>query len=327
MNFRVLVTNKIPPAGLERLRSCPGLEIDYRENGLDNAAICQALGGDGYDGMLVCFMDSISAQVLKCGYPRLQIVSTMCVGYNHIDVKAASEMGIVVCNTPDVLTESTADATVGLIITACRRFKEANLAVTHGKWKGINDWDPLWMCGTDVYGSTVGIVGLGRIGRCVARRLTGFSTKICYTGPRRKLDAPSEYEYVAELDRLLAISDIVVVLCPLNDSTLGLFNAEKFNLMKKSAVFVNVSRGPVVNQDDLVTALENNTIYAAALDVTTPEPLPVEHPLNKLSNCFILPHITCATVKTRNSMAEMSADSIIAQYKKESVPNVVQVGM
>lgn len=322
--LRVVITNEIPPAGLARLRSCEGLELDYPGPGgtLDQGEIIAKLR-EGADVLYCLLVDRITPEVLAAGGSRLKLVSTMSVGYNHIDVKECSRLGISVSNTPDCLTETTADTALGLVLATCRRFKEATASVTNGGW---GTWQPLWMCGPDVHSSTVGIVGLGRIGAAVARRLKAFNCKILYTGSKPKpasITEPLGAEFIEDLDSLLERSDIVIPLCPLNDSTKGMFNASKFAKMKKSAVFINAARGELVNQDDLIVALKERVIFAAGLDVTTPEPLPLDSELNKLPNCFILPHIGSASLNTRNEMSLMAANNVIAHFKKESLLNPV----
>lgn len=322
--WRVVVTSDIPPEGLATLKSCEGLELDLPTHGekLDSKAINEKLS-QGADALYCLLTDRIDKSTLDAGGDRLKLVATMSVGYNHVDMVECTKRGIAVSNTPDCLTETTADTTLGLVLAASRRFKEATQAVVDGSW-GV--WEPLWMCGQDVHNSVVGIVGLGRIGSAVARRLRAFNCKILYTGSRPKPDVagPLQAEYVS-LDTLLERSDIVIPLCPTNDYTRGMFNAETFAKMKKSAVFINAARGELVNQDDLIVALKERVISGAGLDVTTPEPLPLDSELNKLPNCYILPHIGSASQATRGAMAKMAADNVVAAYNKKPLPNEVRI--
>lgn len=274
----------------------------------------------GADALLCVLSDKVTTTVLDAS-PNLKMVSTISVGYNHIDIAACKSRAIPVGNTPDVLTETTADTAVGLVIAACRRFREATASVHGGTW---GTWALLGMCGMDVHSSTVGIIGLGRIGAAVARRLRAFNCTILYSGRSEKpaLAGPLEATFVS-LDDLLARSDIVIPLCPLSSETEGMFNATIFKKMKRTAVFVNAARGELVNQEDLVTALNDGTIFSAGLDVTTPEPIPTDHPLTKCENCFILPHIGSASEKTRENMANIGVRNLIAAYDGVTIPHEV----
>jgi lactate dehydrogenase-like 2-hydroxyacid dehydrogenase len=245
----------------------------------------------------------------------------MSVGYDHVDVAALHARGVALGNTPGVLTETTADLTLALLLATARRLPEAWTAAREGAW---GPWQPEWMTGRDVHGSTVGIVGLGRIGAAVARRLLGFGCRIVYSGPRphAELAAPLGAAYLP-FDQLLAESDFVSIHCPLNDATRHLFGQDAFARMKPTSVLINTSRGPVVDQDALYTALSTGQIAAAGLDVTTPEPLPLDHPLFGLPNCVVLPHIGSASIATRLQMALMAADNLLAGVRGQPLPNSV----
>lgn len=323
--WRVVVTRRVAPEAMAILRSAsPTLHLDVwdSEDPIPSSELLSRIGS-GADALYCMLTDKISAEVLDAGGPRLKMVSTMSVGYNHIDVAECKRRGIVIGNTPDVLTETTADTAVGLVLAACRRFKEATASVVDGTW---GSWNPYGLCGPDVYGSTVGIIGLGRIGAAVARRLRAFNCRILYSGRARK----PEFEEVLDatfvsLEELLRSADIVIPLCPLNESTRGMFDASKFAAMKESAVFINAARGELVNQDDLYTALSEGQIFAAGLDVTTPEPLPTDSPLIKCPNCFILPHIGSASKGTRTAMATLAARNLVAAYTGEPLPSEVKL--
>jgi lactate dehydrogenase-like 2-hydroxyacid dehydrogenase len=223
-------------------------------------------------------------------------------------------------NTPGVLTDATADLTVALLLGTARQLVQGAEAVKAGCWK---TWEPMGYTGPDVYGSTVGIVGMGRIGQAVARRLAGFNTRILYHDPHCE---SIPYELGAEcvdLDVLLAESDFVTLHTPLTPETNGMFNAEKFKKMKPTAALINTSRGEVVNQDDLLAALRDGVIAYAGLDVTTPEPLPADHPLLDLSNVIILPHIGSASIPAREKMSTMAAENLLAGLKGERLPTCV----
>lgn len=322
--WRVLITNEIPAAGLERLKACAGLELDYdpSRGGLSEADLIAKLS-DGVDAVYCLLTDRITAPVIAAGGDRLRLISTMSVGYNHVDVAACASAGVSLAHTPDVLTETTADTAVGLALAACRRFKEATASVADGTWGA---WRPEWMCGPDVHGSTVGIIGLGRIGAAVARRLRAFNCRILYSGRRPKPDlaGPLQAEFV-DVDTLLATSDIVLPLCPLSPETEGMFDRKAFGKMKRTAVFVNAARGELVVQDDLIEALKAGDIFAAGLDVTTPEPLPTDSPLVNMPNCFVLPHVGSASLATRGGMAAMAAENLVAMYEGKPIPHEVKL--
>ncbi|XP_022101305.1 glyoxylate reductase/hydroxypyruvate reductase-like, partial [Acanthaster planci] len=255
--------------------------------------------------------------------PSLRVVSTVSVGYDHVEPQQLKERGVLLGNTPGVLTDATAELTVALLLTTSRRLIESTHHVKNGTW---GSWKAFWMCGPGLSGSTVGLVGLGRIGQAVGQRLKAFGVKrFLYCGHSPKLGAETLPAEFVSLDDLLQQSDFVVVCCALTPETQGMFNSAAFKKMKKSAVFINTSRGDVVNQDDLVEALQSDTIAYAGLDVTTPEPLPVDHPLLKLTNCVVLPHIGSATVETRTAMAMLSARNLLAGLEGKPMPAQVQL--
>ena len=268
---------------------------------------------------LYCMLTDRIDEDLLSGAAELRAISQMAVGVDNIDLAACTARGIPVGHTPDVLTETTADTAFGLVIAAARRFGEGSVAVSTGGW---GPWDPNWLLGQDIFGSTLGIIGLGRIGKSVARRASGFRMKVIYT--KRTRDPTAEQALGVEwrtLDALLAESDHVVVLTSLTDQTRGLIGREQFGLMKPSATIVNVSRGPVVDTDALSDALSMGEIAAAGLDVTDPEPIPVDHALVRAPNCFIIPHLGSATVRTRVHMAELAVGNLLAALSGERMPH------
>ena len=275
----------------------------------------------GVDGVYCLLTERIDGELLDAAGPQLKVVSTMSVGYDHVDLPALRARGVALGNTPGVLTETTADLALALLLAAARRLPEAWSAAKDGTW---GPWQPEWMTGRDVHGSTVGIVGLGRIGAAVARRLLGFGCRIVYSGPRPRpeLAEPLGAAYLS-FEQLLAESDFVSIHCPLNDATRHLFGAAAFAAMKPTAILINTSRGPVVDQEALYQALKRGQIAAAGLDVTTPEPLPVDHPLFSLPNCVVLPHIGSASIATRLQMALMAAENLIAGVEGKPLPNGV----
>eukprot|EP00339_Tiarina_fusa_P010608 CAMPEP_0117046938 /NCGR_PEP_ID=MMETSP0472-20121206/32442_1 /TAXON_ID=693140 ORGANISM="Tiarina fusus, Strain LIS" /NCGR_SAMPLE_ID=MMETSP0472 /ASSEMBLY_ACC=CAM_ASM_000603 /LENGTH=250 /DNA_ID=CAMNT_0004759455 /DNA_START=327 /DNA_END=1076 /DNA_ORIENTATION=- len=247
----------------------------------------------------------------------------MTVGYDHIDTKTCKDLQISVGNTPGVLTETTAELAISLMLSTTRRLPEAAASVKEGEW---GCWRTEWMLGKDIYQSVIGIVGFGAIGQAVAKRLVPFQCKkILVSQPRKPSDEKLDLgfgvkaEYVS-FDELLKESDIISLHCPLNKDTKNLFNANSFAKMKKNAVFINTSRGPVVDQDALYNALVDGKIWASGLDVTVPEPLSVDSPLLGLPNCLVIPHIGSASESTRNNMAELAAKNLIAGvYDRELV--------
>lgn len=306
---KVFVTREIPSSGLDRMRAeCeaqvwPDRLPPPREELLRRVRGC--------DGVLSLLSDTIDAAVMDAAGPQLKVISNYAVGYNNIDVVEATRRGIKVGNTPGVLTDATADITAALLLAASRCLVASERSIHVGEWE---TWEPLGFLGVELRGRTLGIVGLGRIGMAVAERLRGgWGMKVLYHNRGRNEEAERALE--AELvtfDELLSRSDFVSVHCSLNESTRHLFDAAAFGKMKRSAVFVNTSRGPVVVQRDLFDALRSGTIFAAGLDVTDPEPLPAGDPLLGLPNCVITPHIASATVDTRGAMAEIAVDNLLA---------------
>ena len=268
-------------------------------------------------GLYCMLTDGIDSEMLDRA-PRLAAISQMAVGVDNVDIDACTTRGIPVGHTPDVLTETTADTAFGLLIAAARRFREGMEDVVEGRWR---EWDPLALVGWDLHGSTLGIVGLGRIGQAVARRAAGFRMKVLYN--KRTRDRAAESQLGVEFrpfKALLSESDHVVVLTSLNPGTHCLIDSDALAVMKPTATLVNASRGQVVDTDALVQALTDRRIAAAGLDVTDPEPIPPEHPLVALPNCFIVPHIGSATVKTRVLMAERAAENLLAALAGERMP-------
>lgn len=265
--------------------------------------------------MFCLLTDKIDSEVLD-NAPNLKVIGTMSVGYDHLSVDEIKKRNIKVGYTPDILTDATAELTVALLLATSRRLLEANEEARTGGWKV---WSPFWMCGPGLSGATVGMVGFGRIGQEVAKRLKPFNVKrlLYHSRTTKQNDIGAER---ADLDDLLRESDFVVATCALAPETRGLFNAAAFGKMKPTAVFVNTSRGGVVDQDALVEALKNKTIWAAGLDVMTPEPLPLDNELFKLKNCVVLPHIGSASIETRKEMGVLTARNIVAALKGEKMP-------
>lgn len=307
MKPKVLVTRMIPDAAYKKLQETCELKMWPH---LDVPATREFLEKEitDVDGLYCLLTDKIDGDILSKA-KRLKVISTMAVGYNHIDVEAATRRGILVCNTPDVLTETTADLAFALMLATARRMVEASDFLRRGDW---TTWSPMLFAGQDVYGATLGIIGLGRIGEAVARRADGFDMKVLYHNRSRKLEAEREYgwEY-ADLNQLLSRSDFVVILVPLHSGTTDLIKLEQLRLMKKTAVLINVARGGIVNETDLFEALKSGVIWAAGLDVYDTEPVSKDHPLLTLPNVVALPHIGSASIKTRSRMAQLAAENLV----------------
>ena len=263
----------------------------------------------GIDGIFCLLTDTIDKNIINKAGERLKVISTLSVGYDHLDVETCKARNIRLGNTPRVLDVATAEIAFSLMLNVKRKILEIHEDVPKGKW---GTWSPFQYCGTEVSNSVVGIVGLGNIGLAFGKMLAGFNCRILYTGPREKAELAQQInaQYVT-FEELLKQSDIVSVHCPLTEETNNLFNNSAFELMKDSAVLINTSRGQVVNQNDLYDALKNSKITGAGLDVTTPEPIPTDHPLVGLNNCIILPHIGSATWKTRHKMVDMTVENLL----------------
>jgi len=305
---KVFVTREIPAAGLTRLEGCD-VEVWREPLPPSRSTLLEKVAG--CDGILALLTEKVDAELLDAAGPQLKVVSNFAVGYNNIDIEEASRRGIRVGNTPDVLTEATADIAFALMIAASRRLIETSRFIQAGKWQ---TWDPMGHIGLDLTGRTIGIVGMGRIGAAMARRCHGgWGMKVLYHNRSAKPSAEKEFGAKrVDMDTLLAESDFISVHASLNDSTNGMFDAAAFKKMKESAVFVNTARGALHNQPDLTAALQNGDIFAAGLDVTDPEPPAADDPLLSMDNCVIAPHIGSATISSRNGMAEIAADNLLA---------------
>lgn len=272
----------------------------------------------GVDGILCLLTDRIDGELLDAAGPQLKVVSNHAVGFDNIVVPDATARGIPVGNTPGILTDATADLAFALLLAAARRLSESEKYLRDGKWK---TWEPSALLGADLSGKTLGLVGFGRIGRAVAKRAVGFDLRVIFYDPT----AEPEFNAIKinSLDALLRQSDFVSVHTPLNEATRHMVDRDFLSKMKRNAVFVNTSRGGVVDQSALYEALKAKTIFAAALDVTDPEPLPLDSPLLTLENCLIVPHIGSASERTRDDMSRLAALNLIAGVKGERLPHCV----
>ncbi|XP_076164204.1 glyoxylate reductase/hydroxypyruvate reductase [Ptiloglossa arizonensis] len=307
MKPRVLVTsNDVPSAGMDLLRTKCDVTIIHTTTDALRDDVLQAL--PGHDAVFIAKCYNVNSEFLNIAGPTLKVVSTMSAGYDHLDVPEIKRRGIKVGHTPMVLSGAVAEIAVVLTLSAIRRTYEGRLKLEQGQVEN----NVQWLLGQDIQGSIVGIVGLGNIGQAIVKRLKGFDVKrFIYTGHSRKKAGDELGAHFVSLDELLEQSDIIIVAVPLTNETRGLFNDNTFGKMKKTAVFVNISRGKIVETDALIKALRNKTIFAAGLDVTDPEPLPPEHDLLKLPNAVIIPHLGSATVKTRRDMSITAAQNIL----------------
>lgn len=318
---KVLVTRKLIDPALQKIREAfPSVHLDVwpeEQTPMPRDALLEKVSS-GLDGLICMLSDKIDSELLKKSPAnKLRVVSTMSVGFNHIDVESCRQHNIKIGNTPDVLTETTADLVLGLTLATCRRFREAISSVEQGKW---GSWSPYWLCGVDVHHSKVGIVGFGRIGQAVARRFLGFNCQILYNSRTEKAEGKKMGASFVDLDTLLRESDIVIPQCLLSEETRNMFHLETFKKMKRSSIFINASRGEVVDHEALYQALTQGLIRAAGLDVCVPEPLPPSHPLLSLSNCTVLPHIGSASTSTREKMSYMCVENLIAGLQERTLP-------
>jgi glyoxylate/hydroxypyruvate reductase len=318
---KVVVTRRVPEEAIQRLQESCELHYWDSEDPIPRQTLLEWV--QGCDGIYLLLTEKVNDELLDAAGPQLKVVSTMSVGYDHIDVAACARRNIAVGHTPDVLTKTTAELTMALLMATARRLSEGIDAVRNGEW---STWQPMWLTGQDLHESTVGIMGLGRIGAAVARMLSGFDCKLIYFDPypNPTLAESLGIEYVSWED-LLSRSDFVTTHTPLTPETRHLFNADAFRRMKKTAIFINTSRGGIVDQEALYDALVGGEILAAGLDVTDPEPLPADHPLVSLKNCVILPHIASASVATRIQMAILAADNVLAGLAGTPLPRAVKV--
>jgi glyoxylate reductase len=298
---RCFVTRQLPGGALDRLRADHDVEV-WRERTAPPRERLLAAVRD-VEGLLTTLEDRVDTTLLDAA-PSLRAIANYAVGTDNIDLDAAAARGIAVGNTPDVLTETTADLAWALLMAAARRLGEAERFVRAGEWR---HWDPNAFLGIDVHGATLGVVGFGRIGQAVARRASGFGMEILHTR-------------ATDLDDLLARSDFVSLHTPLTSSTRGMVGARELRLMRPHAVLVNTGRGELVDTDALVSALHAGEIGGAALDVTDPEPLPGDHPLLRAPGVTVVPHIGSASQRTRAAMADMAVDNLLAALAGEQMP-------
>lgn len=312
---KVFVTRLIPKKGLDIvLESCeadvwPGEMPPSREELVRRAR--------GVDGILSLLTDRVDAEVMDAAGPGLKVISNHAVGFDNVDVAAATARRIPVGNTPGILTDATADMAFALLLAAARRLAEGAQYVKDGRWK---TWEPSLLLGADFVGATLGLVGFGRIGRAVAKRAQGFDLRVIYHDPSAE---PAYGAAPVDFETLLRESDFISLHVPLTDETFHLINAGTLAKMKPNAILVNTSRGGVVDPSALEQALRSGTIFAAALDVTEPEPIRMDDPLLALDNCLIVPHLGSASKQTREMMSYLAAQNLVAGLKGERLPHCV----
>lgn len=318
---KVYVTREIPGRGLKSIMDHFDTEIWDGYAPPPKKTIVEK--AKKADALVTLLSDKIDSEVFDSS-PNLKIVAQMSVGVDNIDLSQATRRGIYVTNTPEVLTETTADFAWALLMAVARRVVEADNYVRRGEWKV--GWHPNMMCGRDIHGATLGIVGAGRIGYAMAERARGFKMKIMYYDAIDRPEMENSFGVKrSELDALLRESDFVSIHVPLMKETFHLINQERIGLMKKTAFIINNSRGPVVDEMALYRALKEGAIAGAGLDVFELEPTPYDNPLLKLNNVVVAPHVSSASYETRSRMAMMVAENLIAFFRGERPPNLVNV--
>ena len=316
---RVFVTRKIPKVGLDLITGKYDLDVWSHEHPPSTVEIVERTADCA--GMITLLSDKINNEVLG-KLSKLKVIAQYAVGYDNIDVTEATRRGIIVTNTPGVLTETTADLTWALLMAASRRIVEADRYVRDKKWDVA--WGPEMLLGSDVFGTTLGIVGMGRIGQAVARRASGFNMKILYYSRTRNESIEEETDAKqVDLHTLLRESDIVTLHVSLNPETHHLISKAELKMMKEDSILVNTSRGMVVDEDALYNALKEGHIGSAGLDVFQEEPLSKDSPLLDLHNVVIAPHIGSASKNTRDTMSRMCAENLIAALDRQKPPNII----
>jgi glyoxylate reductase len=306
----IFITRKLPNTAVEMIQSDYEVSMwEHEDIPVPREVLLEE--AKKADALLTMLSDAIDEEVLSIG-TNLKVIANLAVGFDNIDIDAATKRGIAICNTPDVLTDTTADLAFALLMATARRIVEAAEMVKQDQWKS---WSPLLLAGSDIHHKTIGIVGMGKIGSAVAKRATGFDMNILYHNRTRKPEVEKEIGAVySSFDELVSKSDFIVCLTPLTAETKNLFTGDVFKKMKPSAIFINVGRGPVVDEDALYEALVEKEIAGAGLDVFVKEPISAEHPLLKLSNVVAIPHIGSSSVETRVTMMKLCLDNIEAVF-------------
>lgn len=315
---KVFVTRAIPEKGLELVRDVCDVDLWADELPPSREELLQHVRG--VDGLLCLLTDKIDGELMDKAGPQLKVISNHAVGFDNIDVNAATARKIPVGNTPDVLTDATADFAFALMMAVARRIPEGERYVHDGKWK---TWGPMTLLGVDIKGATLGLIGFGRIGKAVARRALGFDMRVIYYDPSEKKPHRDRGATRVDFETLLEESDFISLHTPLTPDTRHMIDSEALSKMKPNAVLINTARGPVVDPEALYEALKERRIFGAGLDVTDPEPLPMDSPLLTLDNIVIVPHIASASKSSRDQMSWMAAQNLIAGLKGERLPHCV----
>ncbi len=315
---KVFVTRAIPDKGFDMIKDFCDVDLWLDELPPARAELLQHVRGMA--GLLCLLTDKIDGEIMDEAGPQLKVISNHAVGVDNINVNAATARKIPVGNTPDVLTDATADFAFALMMAAGRRLLEAERYVRAGKWK---TWGPMLLLGVEMKDATLGLIGFGRIGKAMARRAVGFDMRVIYYDPSEKKSDPDINATRVDFETLLEESDFISLHTPLTPDTHHLIDSEALSRMKPNVVLVNTSRGPVVDLDALYEALKEGRIFGAGLDVTNPEPLPLDSPLLTLDNIVIAPHIASASKTSREKMSWMAAKNLIAGLKGEPLPNCV----
>lgn len=318
---KIYITRKIPVPIIKHLeKSCDVSVWEHEDTPVPRDVLEEKMGE--IDGLFCLLTETIDEEILSKA-TKLKVISNMAVGYNNIDIEAASKKGIMVTNTPGVLTETTADLTFALLMATARRITEASAFLRDGQWQ---TWSPMQLTGQDIYQSTIGIIGLGRIGEALARRAKGFNMNILYHSRNRKLQAEEELGlHFGSLEDLLRKSDFVCIMTPYTTETHNMIRKEHFHLMKDTAILINTARGGIVNENDLYQALSLGQIWAAGLDVFEQEPVSLDHPLLTLPNVVTLPHIGSASIVTRMKMAEVASENLLRVLNGDIPKHVVNL--
>ena len=318
MQPKIYITRRIPESGIKLLQESCDVEIWDSDDVVPRDVFLKAISDK--DAVLCLLTDKVDAETMDVA-KNVKIFANMAVGFDNIDVEECTKRGVMASNTPGVLTGTTADFAFTLLMSAARRIREGHEFVQAGKWE---TWGPLLLMGQDIHHATLGLIGLGRIGTEMARRGQGFSMRVLYNDVVRREDLEQELglEY-ADFDTVLQESDFVSMHVPYMPATHHLISTEQLAMMKQTAVLINTARGPIVDPQALYTALKSGEIWAAGLDVTDPEPIPMDDPLLTLDNCLIAPHIASASFNTRSDMSELAANNILAALSGERPPTIL----
>jgi len=317
---KVYVTRRLPDSVLDRIAAVADLQFfSDSQRPVPREELLKAV--EGVDGILSMLTEKMDGEVFEAAGPQLKVVANMAVGYDNIVLADAKAHRVIVTNTPDVLTETTADLTFALVLATARRVTESERFLRDGKWQ---TWSPMLLTGQDVFGATLGIIGMGRIGEAVVKRARGFDMNVLYSSRSPHSNVELEYGCTFQtMDEVLKKSDFVVVLTPLTEQTRGFIGARELSLMKPTAILINTARGPIVDERALYDALAKKQICAAGLDVFEQEPIAPDHPFLRLDNVVLLPHIGSASVQTRLRMANLATTNLLEAVLHGNPPNRV----